>query len=305
MDIFIAVDIGGTFIKYGFVDETGHVLSYDKMATEAEKGSCSTQGKVIRVLEQLTAEKPDIRGIGISTAGIVDMQQGCILYANDNMPGYTGTAWKKPVEYMFHKPVIVNNDVYSAALAEAWVGAAKDVDNFFCLTVGTGIGGAAFINGKLFTGAHYRSAEIGYMLTEGPKQRFEKLASTAALVRLSEDCTGSRPLDGQAIFQKAREQDPVYKDILANWFVSLCCGIANVICLFDPSLIVVGGGISDEGDYLIDQIRQGLEKVIQDKPLLENIEIKPAGCGNFAGMIGSVYGFTHPVPTKPPSAFLT
>lgn len=296
MKVFIAIDIGGTFIKYGFVDEEGRVLSDGKTATQAERGGRLLQNSVVGIIGRLAGERPDISGIGISTAGIVDVQRGRVVYANDNMPGYTGTEWKKPLEDRFQKPVIVNNDVNAAALAEAWVGTARNIRDFFCMTIGTGIGGAAFVDGKLFTGAHYHSAEIGYMVTEGPGVRFEKLASTSALIRLSERRTGSGRLDGKVIFQKAKEGDAVYRDILADWIIRLSSGIANVIYMFDPSLIVIGGGISGEGPYLIDRIREGLENAVPDKPLLENVEIRPAACGNSAGMIGSVYGFTHSQP---------
>lgn len=290
---FAAVDIGGTAIKYGVVNENGQLLNSDETATEAENGSELLTKKVDGIVGRLVSGNPGLGGIGISTAGIVDTQKGSVIYAGDNIPGYTGTVWKRPLEEKYALPVIVNNDVNSAALAESWVGAAKGIDNFFCVTIGTGVGGAAFVNGRLFTGAHYRAAEIGYMNTDKPGKYFEKSASTSALVRMSEERTGLSGLNGKTVFQKAFENDPVFNKIIEEWFDSLSRGIANVIYMFDPSMIVIGGGVSHDGDYLIRHLKKGLDKALTDKLFLENIEFKPAACKNSAGMIGSVYGFAN------------
>ena len=291
MKTFAAIDIGGTAIKYGIVDETGAVLYNGETATEAHCGSANLYTKVQDILQHILLKNYKVSGIGISTAGVVDSKNGTIVYANDNIPGYTGTKWKEPLEKAFSVPVLVNNDVNCAALAEAWVGAVKGVDDFFCITVGTGVGGAAFINGRLYTGAHYSAAEIGNIITYGSNERFEKSASTLALVRMAEQKTGETELDGKVVFQKARDNDEVYTMLLAEWVEHLACGIANAIILFDPAVIVIGGGISREGDYLITKIKKGLAKFLPDQAFLDHVEIKPAYCGNTAGMIGAVYGF--------------
>lgn len=292
MKIYAAIDIGGTSIKYGIVDESGNVQKYSHMPTDANNGQKALIEKIYGIVQNLMKDYPDIKGLGISTAGIVDTQIGKVIYANDLMPGYTGTAWKQLLESRYSIKVIVNNDVNSAALAEAWVGAARGCDNFFCLTIGTGVGGAAFLNGKLFTGTHYRAAEIGYMMTGGCNAlRFDKTASTTALVSAASGKTNESGLDGKILFEKARANDPKYKEVFEKWFDNLANGICNVVCIYDPSLIVIGGGISAEGEFLIDNIKRHLQKYLA-KALLDGIEFKTASCKNQAGMIGAVYEFT-------------
>lgn len=262
--------------------------------TEAQSGQNALIEKVSGIVLRLIRDYPDIKGLGISTAGIVDTQAGKVIYANDLMPGYTGTEWKNLIESRCPIKVVVNNDVNSAALAEAWVGAAKGCDNFFCLTIGTGVGGAAFLNGRLFTGSHYRAAEIGYMMTGGcGNLRFDKTASTTALVSAAYERTKESGLNGKALFEKVHANEPGYGEVLDQWFDNLAKGICNVICIYDPAMIVIGGGISAEGEFLMDPIKQHLQRYLPSE-LLNGIEFRIASCRNQAGMIGAVYELANP-----------
>lgn len=290
MKIFAAVDIGGTAIKYGTVSETGEVLSSYQTPTEAEKGGKALVKKVIVLIDTLINDNKDIAGIGISTAGVVDSKKGEVLFANENLPGYIGTQWKKILEDRYHLGVCVNNDVNAAALAEAWIGAAKGEKNFFCTTVGTGVGGAIIINGKLHEGANFRAAEIGYLNTTGAAGWYEKKASTSALVRNLKERTGDDDVDGKVAFIRARQKVGDYEKILDEWVEELAKGFANIIYLFDPGLIVIGGGVSKERDYFMDKIMKCLSKYTMES-FLKGTHIKPAECGNNAGMIGAVSGF--------------
>lgn len=292
MTRFAAVDIGGTFVKYGLVDDGGRVSAAGKEPTDAG-GRAALQKQVTDIVRRLAAQAPDIGGIGVSTAGVVDMEHGRIVYANDNMPGYTGTEWQCALEQTFGRPVRVVNDVYAAARAEAWVGAARGAANFVCLTIGTGVGGAAFVNGRLYVGAHRRATSVGYMTSPVPNRRFEQTASMAALVRTVSERTGES-LDGKEIFRRARESGGVYEEILMEWFRSLAAGIANVICLFDPELVVIGGGVSREGKTLLERIRRELERVVPDPHVLNGVALCTAACGNHAGLIGAVYDLIRP-----------
>ena len=292
MKIYASADIGGTTVKYGIVTEAGEMLFDGKADTHAENGGSGVVESVCAILKNLIQRHPDIAGIGVSTAGIVDNREGKVIYANDNIPEYTGTEWKKILEQRFGRSVLVNNDVNAAALAESWVGSARGIDNFFCLTIGTGIGGAAFVNGRLYTGSHSRAAEIGYMVTKNSAGRFEKYASTLALVKAVEEATDTEKLNGKNAFQMAKNNKALSKNVFAVWIDSLARGIANVICLFDPSLIVVGGGISREGDGILNPIKQNLTKYIPPA-LMQGISLRVAACQNNAGIIGAVYGFTH------------
>lgn len=292
MKNFIAVDIGGTSIKYGIVEENGKVLFSSETPTEAEKGAENLIKIVKSLISSLIKKYKDIHGIGVSTAGVVDTKDGSIIYASDNLPGYTGTKLKYIIEKEFSIKTIVNNDVNAAALAEAWVGAGRNVDDFFCMTLGTGIGGAIIINKKLYKGVNYRAGEIGYLnKISGKNIYYEKKASTSALVKMArEQIKDSRDINGKIIFEKARQGDMHYCNIIDNWVEEVCKGIQNVIYVLDPGVIVIGGGISLQKHYLLDKIKERLLNFLPEG-FTTSTEIVMAQCGNDAGLIGSVYEF--------------
>jgi glucokinase len=234
----------------------------------------------------------DIAGIGISTAGIVDSGSGTIVYANDNFPGYAGLKIKETLEKKFGLPALVNNDVNSAALAEMWAGAARGRKTFFCMTVGTGIGGAIVIDGKLFRGSNFMAAEVGYFNKKGRDEYYENRASVSALIaKVRTELGADENIDGKSIFKNINEGDAVYNQIFERWIEELCVGIANVICMFDPGLIIIGGGVSRQKIF-IDAVRKRLADRLPPV-FIDGTEICAAGCGNDAGMIGSVYEFVN------------
>lgn len=288
MKTYAAVDIGGTNIKYGLVDDTGKVLFHSITATEAQRGGQALVEKVIGIIADLIKRYTNICGIGISTAGVVDTDSGCIVYANSNLPNYTGTQWKKILTERFGLPSYVCNDVHAAGAAEAWVGAGRGCKNFLCVAVGTGIGGSVFINGKQFTGPHFRAAALGYMNTAGSSDIYEKKASTQALVDRMTVSTGDTDVNGKNAFSRAREGIAGYPENLDAWYDELAKGIANAILCYDPELIIIGGGISNEGQPLLDCIRYALAKYVPQS-FLDVIEFKTAECANNAGMVGAVY----------------
>ncbi len=295
MRTFAALDIGGTFIKYGKVNEKGEAADRAETPTEAHKGAEDLLKRICDVIGSLLKSNADIDGIGISTAGIVDSDNGTIVYANDNFPGYAGAKIKETIEKKFNIAVLVNNDVNSAALAELWVGSARGRKTFFCMTVGTGIGGAIVIDGRLYRGMNFMAAEIGYQNKTGNGCYYENRASVSALIDMVK--TKLRPdenIDGISIFKNINAGVAVYNEIFERWTDELCAGIANVICTFDPGLVLIGGGVSKQ-KILIDAIRKKLA-VLLPPVFAEGTTICATGCGNDAGMIGSVYEFINKGP---------
>lgn len=291
MGNFIALDVGGTFIKYGIISRKGQVLVKRETPTEASKGTVCLIHKIISLIEMLMSQDSTIEGIGISTAGIVDTEQGIIRYANENLPGYSGTRLKEIIENRFNIPVIVNNDVNAMALAEQWVGAGTGKNTFFCMTIGTGIGGAIVINGNLYKGMHFRAAEIGYLNKQDSQTCLETQASVSALIdRVKRELHIEEELDGIAIFSRAKNGDNAYLKIVEAWIEDISKGLANVICMFDPEMIIIGGGVSKQKKFLLDKIKISLPTYLP-LALLEGIEIITAKCENDAGLIGAVYEF--------------
>ncbi|AGX06440.1 probable glucose kinase [Bacillus sp. NRRL B-14911] len=286
---FIAFDIGGTLLKYGVLAEDGTFMEKFESPTEAFLGGTAIIEKVKAFGKNLMAQH-DISGICISSAGQVDSKKGEILYASDLIPEYTGMKVKQELESWFGLPVEVENDVNCAGLAESWIGTGKDAKSLFCLTVGTGIGGSYILDNKLHTGHSFSGGEIGYIPIEG--DQFQELASTRTLIRNVAKRIGleESELDGKLIFEKAQAGDEVCKEEIERLAYYLSKGIATIAYMMNPEMIIIGGGITVQKDYLYPIIKKHLKKDIIE-PILSQTKIEIARNLNDAGMIGALRHF--------------
>ena len=236
-----------------------------------------------RILEILETYRP-FDGVGISTAGQVNSEEGYIRYANENIPGYTGTRLKDIVASEFGTPVAVENDVNAAALGEAAWGAGKDHDDFLCLTYGTGVGGAIIIGKKIYSGSMFSAGEFGGIMVH-PEDCvkgqpfsgcYEKYASATALVAeaLKRDETLT---NGRQIF--ARFQEPEVREIVDRWIDEIVHGLVTVIHIFNPSCVILGGGVMEQ-PYILGQVRERTAGRIMDS--FRGVELKTAALGNQA-----------------------
>lgn len=286
----LAFDIGGTFIKYGIINEHFEIKEVHSIPTEAKNGGKALIDKVVSIIE----EYDNIDRIGISTAGQVDSNKGVIVYSTGNIPDYTGTDVKKIIEGKTSIPTFVENDVNCAAIGEAHFGSARGYDDFICLTYGTGVGGAIYLNGKIYKGSASSAGELGHMIihaggrqcTCGGKGCYECYASAGALVR-SVNRVCEKPLDGFGIFEKENFEKPEIKSKVDKWIDEIVVGLVNIIYAFNPPLIVVGGGIMNE-DYIIESIRSRIYKILMDN--FRNVKIVRSENGNKAGILGAAYG---------------
>lgn len=285
----LTFDIGGTDIKYGVCDENFYFTEKNKTPTNAMEGGPALIEKVCKIAKDYT----DIDCIGISTAGQVNSITGEIVYATDNIPHYTGVKIKEIVQKATGKPVKVENDVNSAAIGEYVMGAAKGCDNFLCLTYGTGIGGAIIIDGKVFTGASFSAGEMGHIITHtngrkctcGGKGCYECYASAKALTNDVYETTGEK-LNGIEIFESKNFARPEIKEAVDNWINEVATGLISIIYIFNPSCIVVGGGIMNE-KYITDKLNETLQNNLMAS--FRKVKIVKAETGNNAGMIGAAY----------------
>lgn len=287
MKKYVCVDVGGTAIKYGVLDEKGTVLNQQEMPTEALKGGNVILEKIKNVVQKYR-ENNQIEGICISTAGIVDPFKGEIIHANENIPLYQGICLKEELEKEFSIPCEVENDVNCAGLAEYYNGAAKESQNALCLTIGTGIGGCAILDGRLLRGSSYSACEIGYMQVKG--NEFEKVASTSALVRTvakkKQDDISS--WNGKKILACAEKGDEICKSSLMDMADLLALGISNVCYVLNPDTVVLGGGIMQQESMLTFQIRRSLERYLV--PVISShLRTELAHHHNLAGLIGAWY----------------
>lgn len=289
MKKYVSIDIGGTAIKHGVIDEDGRILIRGKQETEAYKGGAAIVRKALDIVKKYRTEYI-LSGICISTAGMVDVEKGEIFYAAPLIPDYTGTQWKKEMETAFGLPCEVENDVNCAGLAENISGAAKGSRIVLCLTVGTGIGGCILIDHKIFRGYSGSACEVGYMHMEGSD--FQTLGAASILSRKVAEQKGARPEEwtGYRIFEEAKQGDEICVRAIDEMADVLGKGIANICYVLNPQTVVLGGGIMAQEEYLKPRIRQALDRYLIGS-VAEKTVLKMAEHQNDAGMLGAFYHF--------------
>ena len=293
----LVFDIGGTAIKYGICKD-GEFIFSKEIPTESHKGGphiLNTIKKIcLQTLEEEQKSNPDepLDGIGVSTAGQVNSEIGVITFANSNIPNYTGIDYRKELESLCGLPVMVENDVNSAAIGEAVYGAGKDSHSFLCLTYGTGIGGAIVINKQIYHGNNFSAGEFGSIVTHADVRLsgtdyfdgcYERYASTTALVTKASAYNPSL-VNGIEIFEHI--DDPNVVNIIHDWINEICIGLMTLIHIFNPSCIVLGGGIMTQ-PYIINTLKEKLYPHIM--PTFATVNITNAALGNNAGMLGIYY----------------
>lgn len=289
MTTYVAIDIGGTSIKYGLIDENEHLLEGHEMPTEAHLGGPGIMAKVKGIVESYQ-EDYDLAGICMSSAGMVDPEKGEIFYAGPQIPNYAGTAFKRELEASFGLPCEIENDVNCAGLAEVVSGSAKGSDVMLCLTIGTGIGGCLVLGGSVFHGYSNSACEVGYMhLSDGA---FQDLASTTALVRYvaqaHEDDIDQ--WNGLRVFREATEGNTKCMAGIERMVDYLAQGIANICYVINPQVVVLGGGIMAQEAILKPKLQEVLKKYLVSS-IEEKTRIAFAQHKNTAGMFGAYYHF--------------
>lgn len=289
----VGIDIGGTMIKYGLLTVDGQILKSGEIATEAGRGVEVLFEKICGIVEGYSKE--EIFGIAVSGTGQIDGSVGKVVGGNEIIPGWIGTNLVERLEKKFNLPAVLENDVNCAALGEKWLGAGKGQDNFVCLTIGTGIGGGVVLNGDIFRGDTCVAGEFGHIQVEkngvqclcGKKGCYERYASATALVRMAEERTGEK-LNGKQIFDREKAGEPVFVQLIKDWVDYFTDGLSTIIYIFNPSLVVVGGGVTKQGDYLLNKINESLSEKLGVN-FRKNLSIKFAELGNNAGMLGAEY----------------
>ncbi|MGN0521838.1 MAG: ROK family protein [Eubacterium sp.] len=282
----LTFDIGGTNIKYAICDENFTLSDRHTISTEAQKGGQNLIKKIISIIESYD----NIDRVAISTAGQVDSKNGIVVYSTGNIPYYTGMMVKKLIENKTSIPTYVENDVNAFANGEAKFGAAKGVSDFLCLTYGTGIGGALYLNNELYKGMSSSAGEFGHMITHaGGKQCtcggegcYECYASTKSLIE-AVNKANSTNLDAFQIFEKENFQKPEIRSVIDKWIDEIIIGLINLIYIFNPPLIVLGGGIMNE-DYVIDLIDRKIYNLLMDN--FKDVKIVRSKLGSDSALLG-------------------
>ena len=310
---YIGVDLGGTNIAVGLLNENFEIIAKEKCPTRTERDiseimdDMASLCKALMDKNNLTAD--DIAYIGIATPGSVDPKNGLVVYSNnvkmENFPISAELSARTGIE-----KVLVENDANAAALGEALMGAGKGSENVIMITLGTGVGGGIVINRKLSSGFNFAGGELGHIVIEangractcGRKGCWEAYSSATGLKNITKDKmletkdtimwemveNNLENISGRTAFDAAKKGDKAGKEVVDEYIYYLACGIANIINIFQPNVLCIGGGVCGEGDYLLKPLIE-LERTQEYgfNQRAEFTEIKIAELGNDAGIIGA------------------
>lgn len=281
MTKYLAIDIGGTFIKYSIMNESYVVLEESEEETQKDPEQFLEQLKKIALMY-----KDSVEGIAACIAGFINPNTG------ENTDYSVGERFrkynlKKELEQLCGLPVVLENDSNCAAIGEMVCGAAKGVSDFCLLTIGTGIGGAVVIHNDLIRGKHFKAGEAGLTLL-GTKDsdgqiRGENTGATSVLVRKVSE-TIRKPVDGMYVF--AHLADPAIWDIYQTWIYNIAIVAGNMAMILDPEVLLIGGGISHEPRFIKD-LKEAVYSFYPN--LIQSTKILPCCMGNRAGRIGVLY----------------
>ncbi len=278
----VAVDVGGTNVRVALVDHEGKIRLRRSQLTEARKGRVAVLERLLTVMNEVvdSAEPGTLCGIGVSQAGATDPGTGAI-HSPPNLPGWDGYSLKPDLERHFSLPVVVANDANAAAVAEQRYGAARGYSSVFYMTVSTGIGGGAIIDGKLDAGSRGYAGEVGHMTIDkdgpecscGNRGCLEWLASGTAVARIARERLSSgepsemhasaggemQRVDAPMVVEAARSGDRLANAIVQEVAANLGVGIVNLVHLLDPEVVVIGGGLGQHLDILLPGITAELK----------------------------------------------
>lgn len=310
---YVGIDLGGTNISAGVVDE-----NYNIIAKATTKTNCPRPAKEIaddmakvslEAIEKAGISVDQVEWIGVGSPGTANSDEGIIEYSNNL--GFVNTPLAKLIQETINKPVYVENDANAAAYGEFVAGAAKGANDAVAITLGTGVGGGIIIDGKIYSGSNFAGAEIGHTVIEvdgplctcGRRGCFEVFSSATGLIRMTKEAMDDNQdshmwemakADGGRVtarlaFDAMRAGDAVAKTVVDKYIKYLACGISNMINIFQPEILCIGGGVCNEGDALLVPVKALVEKENYLKNSDKCTKIVIAKLGNDAGIIGAAF----------------
>jgi len=305
---YVGIDLGGTFIKGGIVNDLGEILLQDKTPTESEKGADAVAENIAKLTQKLLRQAglgvSDVEGLGMGVPGMINSKTGTVIYSNN-------LAWKdfkigEKVASLTGLTVKIANDANVAALGEVKFGAAKDCENAVLITLGTGVGGGIVANGELLEGNQSAGAELGHSVivangeqcTCGRKGCFEAYSSATALIRDTKRVMQAHKdskmwetytletVNGKTAFDY-QDADPYAKAVVDNYIEMLAVGLTNIANIFRPNVILIGGGVCAQGDNLVKPLQKLLNRDLFAGEMGPQVPIRVAELGNSAGILGA------------------
>ena len=307
MTTTFGIDLGGTNVRCGVVDEAGVILAERREATHPGAPWADIVAVMARLVRALADDHPGARAVGVGAAGLVT-RDGEILYA-PNIPGFRNAPVRDALVRELDRPVVVDNDANAAAHGELRHGAARGARYALVVTLGTGIGGGIIARGRVIRGAHGFAAEIGHFQIDpdgplcacGERGHWEAFASGSALGRMGREraAAGRLPaavaraggdidaVTGVHVGDAAQAGDPEALDVIAEYTGLVAVGLAGLANILDPDRVVVSGGLVELGATLFAPLRAAFARHIEGSEYRPAIEIVPAQLGEHAGMIGA------------------
>ena len=311
----LGIDLGGTNIVAGLVDEEYNIVAKASCKTNVprpESDICDSMAEVaLKAIEKAGVTIEDVESIGIGVPGAVNPKTGVIEYSANLF--FHNWEVVKMMEERLNTKVHIENDANAAALGEYLAGSAKGAKNAVAITLGTGVGGGIIINGKIYSGSNYAGAELGHMVIVkdgkecgcGRKGCWEAYSSATGLINLTKQKILSEKLDfsymlkicdgdinnvsGKTAFDAAAAGDPDAQEVLDEYFGYLATGLVNIINIFQPDVLCIGGGISNQGENLLRPLRKIIEEERYTKHNDKQTQLCTCTLGNDAGIIGAAF----------------
>ena len=313
---YIGVDLGGTNIAVGIVDENSKIIKKASTPTKPERGADAIVADMATVAKNLLLDLniplSEVASAGVATPGTADTDRGIVVYAN-NVPFNHYPLADRLSSHLGGIPCYIENDANAAAKAEAFAGVAKGAPYSVMITLGTGLGGGIVIDGKVYSGFNYAGAELGHIVIEkdgrqcscGRKGCWEAYSSATGLVNITKDRVAEAKAAGReskifdmigddlskisarTAFTAQKEGDALGAEIVDEYISYLACGIVNVINIFQPNVLSIGGGVCNEGENLTKPLLEKVWAETYSREGTPRTEIKIASLGNDAGIIGA------------------
>lgn len=293
MNYYVVLDVGGSAIKYALMDETGCFVAKSSIPTP-KKSLTKFMDTVDSIVKEFD-KKYQLKGLAVSMPGAVNIETG-MIEGITALPYIHGPNMKDLLQERTELPVELENDANCAGLAEGWIGAAKDVKDYLCIVIGTGVGGAVVLDKKIRHGKNGFAGEFGYMMMENylgtqPAETYSTLAAVGGLIKQVAKRKGMDPdvLTGKMIFELAEKGDTEVQNEIEKFMRRLAVGIYNLQFILDPEKILIGGAISHREGF-IDNINETLKGMKYDT---EGLTVRVERCqfGNDSNLIGALYHF--------------
>ena len=308
--VYIGIDVGGTGVQVGVVNAQGNILAKDSIPT----GVGRPYQEMIRDMADCTRSalakaglgEDQVQSVGVGIPGIADAKTGKVIFCTNL--GWRDIPLRETFRQYMDKPVHIDNDATVAGLAESVAGVSAGTDSSVFMTLGTGVGGGIVIHGKVWSGFHGVGSEIGHMILEldgepctcGNRGCLERYCSATAIIRMARELVAAHPdsmilalaggnpekINAKIVFDAAREEDPMGKKVFRRYVCYLSQAIASIMQFLDPEIIVLGGGVSKAGAFLLDAVRQEVPKYLLFKNM-PHARFELARLGPDAGIIGA------------------